>query len=111
VAHEYFQRIFRDKPFLVEALDALLAERRRQDKKFPDQAPCISNGKEVRVGKRLEVLVEEVGEVAKNLQEKGEGGHEWIEVAAVAVKMWQLEQLQKTQKNTREPYRETRGEH
>lgn len=77
---------------IIDIFNAIYKERVKQDIKHPNFPKDL----------RMEVLVEEVGEVAKDLQEKNAENlkYELIQVAAVAVR-W-IEHLEKedTHENT-----------
>jgi NTP pyrophosphatase (non-canonical NTP hydrolase) len=71
---------------LNEAIDLLIKERERQDKKWNDPPDWLNND----LATRLAVLGEEHGEVSKAILEHGEMSEETllelVQVAAVAVK-------------------------
>jgi NTP pyrophosphatase (non-canonical NTP hydrolase) len=75
---------------LQEAIARVVEERIRQDKLFPEQAPHWPYPEYHQL---LAVLVEEVGEVAKAQLEGGGVLEELTHVAAVAVKMMEIELL------------------
>lgn len=65
-----------------DILGAIIGERRRQDKKFPDQTRWLADD-----GIKLAVLTEEFGEIGRALCEKDAEGlkEELIQTAAVCV--------------------------